>query len=425
MQFGPAMCHTSENSFENPADETLCRRWRDRHDISAAHQLAKRHRRLVLELAEIYRPSGLPWDDLTGEGQLGLMRAICRFDPDQSVRFATHATWRVAVTLQGYVLKKSPREFDRRRWDKVSDQRGVRLHRPENGQGLAWDGNETLLVVAGVVLWGAFPVVYATLLSALYLPLLQMLAGLILRGVAFEYRSKTERLRWIWDAGFAGGSLAAAFTQGVMVGALVEGLPIEGGYYTGGDFGWLSPFAVLCGVGLCVGYGLLGACWLVLKCGGDIREATYQLIPYLAAGLLAFLLVVFAYALAEDLRVVGRWLERPYLFAFPTIGAFGAVVAADSVRRRRNAVPFAMVALIFLAAFGTLAISFWPYMVPFAITIDEAAAPHASLAFMFWGAGLFVFPLVLLYTAISYAVFRGKLRSTSGDYCVGSTGLPG
>src|SRR5712672_3289078 len=98
-----------------------------------------------------------------------------------------------------------------------------------------WDGNETWLVVAGVVLWGAFPIVYATLFSAFYLPLLVMLAGLILRGVAFEYRNKTERLRWIWDAGFAGGSLVAAFTQGLMIGALVEGLPIANGHYTGGD----------------------------------------------------------------------------------------------------------------------------------------------------------------------------------------------
>src|SRR6202166_386718 len=103
-----------------------------------------------------------------------------------------------------------------------------------------WDGNETWLVVTGVVLWGAFPIVYATLFSAFYLPLLVMLAGLILRGVAFEFRYKTERLRWIWDAGFAGGSLVAAFTQGLMVGALVEGLPIANGYYIGGNFGWFS-----------------------------------------------------------------------------------------------------------------------------------------------------------------------------------------
>src|SRR5712671_5071793 len=279
-----------------------------------------------------------------------------------------------------------------------------------------WDGNETWLVVAGVVLWGAFPVVYATLFSAFYLPLLLMLAGLILRGVAFEYRSKTKRLRWIWDAAFSGGSLVAAFMQGLTVGALVEGLPVADTRYTGGELGWLSPFALLCGVGLCIGYALLGACWLVRKCEGDVREAAYRLIPYLSVGLLAFLVVVFAYALAENLPVMSRWLERPYLLVFPAIGIIAALIAAASVRHRRDGVPFYMVALIFAAAFGTLAISFWPYMIPFSITIEEAAAPHSSLAFMFWGAGVFVFPLMLLYTVISYTVFRGKVRPTAHHY---------
>jgi cytochrome bd ubiquinol oxidase subunit II len=279
-----------------------------------------------------------------------------------------------------------------------------------------WDGNETWLIVVGVVLWGAFPIVYATLLSAFYLPLLLMLAGLILRGVAFEFRYKAERLRWIWDAGFAGGSLLAAFIQGMTVGALVEGLPIVGGRYVGGTFGWLSPFALLCGVGLCLGYALLGACWLVRKCEGEPRDAAYRLIPALALGLLAFLIVVFAYALAENLRVIGRWLERPYLFVFPAIGIVAAIALAASVRRRRDGAPFHMVAVIFAAAFGTLAISFWPYMIPFSITIDQAAAPHSSLAFMFWGEGLFVFPLMLVYTAVSYGVFRGKVGSASHHY---------
>jgi cytochrome bd ubiquinol oxidase subunit II len=279
-----------------------------------------------------------------------------------------------------------------------------------------WDGNETWLIVAGVVLWGAFPIVYATLLSAFYLPLLLMLAGLILRGVAFEFRYKAERMRWVWDAGFAGGSLVAAFIQGMTVGALVEGLPIVNGHYVGGSFGWLSPFAVLCGIGLCLGYALLGACWLVRKCDGELRDAAYRLIPALALGLLAFLIVVFAYALAENLRVMGRWLERPYLLVFPAIGVVAAIVLAASVRRRRDGTPFYMVAAMFAAAFGTLAISFWPYMIPFAITIDEAAAPHSSLAFMFWGEGLFVFPLMLVYTAVSYSVFRGKVGSASHHY---------
>jgi len=279
-----------------------------------------------------------------------------------------------------------------------------------------WDGNETWLVVTGVVLWGAFPIVYATLLSAFYLPLLLMLAGLILRGVAFEFRNKTERMRWIWDASFAGGSFVATLVQGMTVGALVEGLPIANGHYTGGDFGWFSPFAVLCGIGLCVGYMLLGACWLVRKCEADIRDTAYRQIPYLSVSLLAFLIVVFAYALAKDFPVIARWLERPYLFVFPVIGVAAAIALAISVRSRRDGPPFHMVTLIFAAAFGTLAISFWPYMIPFSITIDQAAAPHASLAFMFWGAGLFVFPLMLIYTAMSLTVFNGKVTSSDQHY---------
>jgi cytochrome d ubiquinol oxidase subunit II len=202
-----------------------------------------------------------------------------------------------------------------------------------------WDGNETWLVVAGVVLWGAFPLVYSVLFSAFYLPLLVMLAGLILRGVAFEYRSKTERMRGIWDVAFVGGSLVATFTQGLMVGALVEGLPVTGAQYTGGQFGWLSPFAVLCGIALCIGYSLLGACWLVRKCEGDVREGAYLLIPWLSVALLAFLLVVFAYALVAELKVMRRWLELPALFIFPAISALAAVVLATSVQYRRDQLP--------------------------------------------------------------------------------------
>ena len=203
-----------------------------------------------------------------------------------------------------------------------------------------WDGNETWLVVTAVVLWGAFPPVYAALLSAFYLPLLLMLTGLILRGVAFEYRHQAEGSRWIWDIAFAGGSLVVTFIQGMTVGALVEGLQIADGQYTGGEFDWLSPFSLLCGVGLCLGYALLGACWLVKKTEGETRDEAYCLIPFLATGLLAFLFAVFTYALAAHLQVMNRWLERPYLLVFPIIGAAAAGGLAYSVRHRRDRVPF-------------------------------------------------------------------------------------
>ena len=277
-----------------------------------------------------------------------------------------------------------------------------------------WDGNETWLVVTAVILWGAFPFVYATVMSAFYLAVIVMLLGLILRGVAFEFRNKTQRMRWIWDVSFAGGSLIATFIQGLMVGALVEGLQVTNGQYSGGAFGWLTPFAILCGLGLCLGYALLGACWLAKKCEGEVRDVAHRQIPVLAVGVLAFLVVVFAYALAENLPILHRWIDRPYLFVFPAVGAVAATVLALSILRHNDHWPFYMVALIFMSAFGTLALSFWPYMIPFVITIDEAAAPQSSLMFMFWGCGLVVFPLMLLYTVISYAVFRGKVGTAAG-----------
>src|SRR5262249_1087009 len=159
-------------------------------------------------------------------------------------------------------------------------------------------------------------------------------AGLILRGVSFLYLGKAQRTRQLWVAAFVGGSLAAAFMQGVMVGALVVGLPISHGQYVGGGLGWLHPFAILCGFGLLVGYALLGACWLVRKCEGETRDLAYRLIPYLAIGLLFSIVVVFVQALSLDLRVMQRWLERPYLFVFPVIGVGAAIASAVSVRRR-------------------------------------------------------------------------------------------
>src|ERR1700741_1492005 len=246
-----------------------------------------------------------------------------------------------------------------------------------------WDGNETWLVVTGVILWGAFPPVYATLLSTFYLPLIVMLLGLILRGVAFEFRYKTQRLRWIWDLSFAGGSLIATFIQGMTVGALVEGLPFTNGEYSGGAVGWLTAFAVLCGIGLCLGYALLGACWLVRKCEGEVRDVARRQIPILAVAVLAFLVVVFIHALSDNLPIMHRWIDRPYLFVFPAIGAFAALVLASSILHHNDYWPFYVVSLMFSAAFGTLALSFWPYMIPFAITIDAGAAPHFILAFLF------------------------------------------
>ncbi len=272
-----------------------------------------------------------------------------------------------------------------------------------------WDGNETWLVLAATILFGAFPMVYALLLSAFYLPLILMLVCLILRGVAFEFRYKAVGFRRVWDAGFAGGSLLASFVQGVTVGALVQGLPMQDGRYIGGTFGWLSPFALLCGVGLCLGYALLGAAWLTFKTEEDVRDFGYRVLPWLLGAVLAFLAAAFAYALAMNLRVLHQWVDRPAMLVLPLIGVGACAGLVYAVRRRVDWMPFAMTALIFAAAFATLAVSFLPYMVPFTITIAQAAAPHSSLAFMFWGTGVFVLPITLVYTLVVYWIFKGKV----------------
>src|SRR5262249_3365560 len=156
-------------------------------------------------------------------------------------------------------------------------------------------------------------------------------------------RYKTQRMRWVWDLSFAGGSLIATLMQGVTVGALVEGPKVTNGEYSGGEFGWLTPFAILCGVGLCLGFALLGARWLVKKADGDVREMGYRGIRSLAVGVLVYLVLVFGYALAEHLPILNRWIELPYLFVFPAIGVVAAIVLAVNILSHNDRWPFYMV----------------------------------------------------------------------------------
>jgi cytochrome d ubiquinol oxidase subunit II len=276
-----------------------------------------------------------------------------------------------------------------------------------------WDGNETWLIVAGVVLWGAFPLAYATLLPAFYIPVCVMLVGLIFRGVAFEFRVHAQRTRRIWDVGFVLGSLSAAFMQGAMVGALARGLPIANGRFIGDDMSWLSAFSVLSGVALCAGYALLGAGWIARKCEGRTREAALRLVPRLLVAVLLLLVALFAHALFSNLAVMQRWIDRPGLFLVPLVGLCAIAAVFVGVRRDSDTLPFKAVVVLFICAYAMFAISFWPYMVPFTLTIAEASAPISSLSFMFWGAGLFVFPLMLIYTYCSYNVFKGKVDGSA------------
>ena len=272
-----------------------------------------------------------------------------------------------------------------------------------------WDGNETWLVVVGAGLFAAFPDVYAVFLGAFYLPVLLLLLGLIFRGIAFEFRYRSKRMRPFWDWGFFLGSTVAAFVQGTAIGAMMRGIAITEGQYAGGAFSWLHPFAILTGIGLVLGYALLGASWLVLKGEGAMRDWAYVRIPWLAGGALIVLLLAFSVTFDYSIVARGHLHERTWGYVFPVVGVLALAGAAVGARVKRDGLPFAMTVLFFFAAYLSLGVMFWPYMIPYSITVADAAAPDASLAFLFYG-GVVILPIVAVYTVGIYWVFRGKVR---------------
>jgi cytochrome bd ubiquinol oxidase subunit II len=274
-----------------------------------------------------------------------------------------------------------------------------------------WDGNETWLVVIGAGLFASFPVVYAVFMGAFYVPLLLLLVGLIFRGIAFEFRYRSVRTRWLWDTGFFFGSTVVAFVQGAAVGALMRGIPVANEQFAGTSFDWLHPFAVLTGIGLVFGYALLGTGWIVLKSEGTLRDWAYRRVGWLAAIVFVLLGLAFIASLTVDTDAVAQshLRDRPWGLVFPVaaIAALGSAVM--SARARRDGLTFALTVLFVFAAYLTLGVMFWPYMVPYAITVSKAAAPDASLSFFFYG-GVVVLPVIALYTAGVYWVFRGKVQ---------------
>ena len=276
-----------------------------------------------------------------------------------------------------------------------------------------WDGNETWLVVIGAGLFAAFPDVYAVFLGAFYLPVLLLLLGLIFRGVAFEFRFRSERMRPFWDWGFFLGSMLVTFVQGAAVGAMIHGVPVTNGQYAGSPFGWLHPFPIFTGIGLVLGYALLGAGWIVLKSDGALRDWAYHRIHWLARAVLVVL--VLAFALTFDYSVLARtdWESRRWGLVFPAIGALALVGMAIGVHRRRDPLPFWMTVVFFASAYLSLGVMFWPYMIPYSVTVAQAAAPDASLQFLFYG-GVVILPVIAAYTVGVYSVFRGKVGKGYG-----------
>ncbi|WP_137151501.1 cytochrome d ubiquinol oxidase subunit II [Devosia sp. FKR38] len=279
-----------------------------------------------------------------------------------------------------------------------------------------WDGNETWLVLGGGGLMAVFPVVYATVLPALYMPIILMLLGLIFRGVAFEFRHRTIRgSRW-WDVGFWIGSTIAAFTQGIAVGALVQGIQIENRAYAGDWWDWLTPFTVLTGAAVVVGYALLGATWLNLKTSGPLQAQARKLAIYAGGGTLALIGVVSLWSPFIREIYFERWFGWPTAFfsAFVPVMLAGCALALwHGLTTDKHLQPFLAALGLFVLSFVGLGISFYPYIVPGALTIAEAAAPESTLKFLLVGAVVLV-PVILAYTGYAYWVFRGKIDPEEG-----------
>ena len=293
-------------------------------------------------------------------------------------------------------------------------------HRDEmmNSVAPVWDGNETWLVLGGGGLLAVFPLAYSIILPALYAPLIAMLLALTFRGVAFEFRFKTVRGKFLWDWAFFLGSTVATFAQGVALGALVQGIPVQGRAYSGGWWDWLTPFSLLTGVALVVGYALLGACWLIYKAEGHVQERAYGF-AYVTA--IALLVLIAAVSLAMPflkLTFMARWFVFPqviYTAPVPIFVAIAAFFLFRGLSQRRELMPFLSALSLFILSYIGLGISLYPYIVPTSVTIWEAAAPDKSLEFLLVGASVLI-PLILLYTCYSYWVFRGKVNAHGGGY---------
>ncbi|MBY0297560.1 MAG: cytochrome d ubiquinol oxidase subunit II [Methylobacterium sp.] len=277
-----------------------------------------------------------------------------------------------------------------------------------------WDGNETWLVLGGGGLFAAFPLAYAILLPALYAPIIAMLLGLIFRGVAFEFRWRDPGHRAWWDVAFTGGSVVAALSQGIALGAMLQGIEVQGRAYAGGWWDWLSPFSLLVGVSVVCAYALLGATWLVMRTEGSLQDRARSLSLWLGAGTVAAIAAVSAMTPFLEEKYWQRWFEMPNVLLtaqVPLLVALASYFFFLLLRRGADTAPFLIALGLFLLTFAGLGISIFPDIVPGRVSIWEAASPRSSQLFMLVGASVLI-PIILAYTAYSYWVFRGKVDST-------------
>lgn len=275
-----------------------------------------------------------------------------------------------------------------------------------------WDGNETWLVLGGGGLFAAFPLAYAIVMPAMYIPVIAMLLCLIFRGVAFEFRFKADKSRILWDYAFHFGSLGAALMQGMILGGIVQGITVEGRGFAGGAFDWLTAFSFMTALGVVCGYILLGATWLILKTDGDTQKWARRTAKYILLFVMIFLGLVSLWVPYLDNNIHQRWFGDLFIWLLPvpviTAAIFGVLIY--SLKTNKEFLPFLCSALIFIMGFIGLALSLWPYAVPHTITIWDAAAANESLSLMLVGV-VIMLPIILAYTAYCYYIFRGKVSA--------------
>ncbi|ATE59144.1 cytochrome d ubiquinol oxidase subunit II [Thauera sinica] len=280
-----------------------------------------------------------------------------------------------------------------------------------------WDGNETWLVLGGAGLLAAFPLAYSVILTAFYLPLVLMLLGLIFRGVAFEFRFKADEAHrpW-WDKAFIGGSLVATFFQGVILGGFIQGIRVVDRAYAGGAFDWLTPFSLFTGLGLVATYALLGCTWLIMKTGGELQARMIALARPLTWTLAAVIGVISLWTPLAQEAIAARWFNWSNLPWFAPVPLLVLATVRQLLRQldgEPHAAPFVLTLFLIFLGYSGLGISIWPNIIPPAISIREAAAPPQSMGFALVGA-LLIIPLILMYTAWGYYVFRGKVEPGEG-----------
>ena len=274
-----------------------------------------------------------------------------------------------------------------------------------------WDGNETWLVLGGGGLFAAFPLAYAILMPAFYLPIILMLLGLIFRGVAFEFRFKaTGKSRRIWDYSFHVGSLVATFMQGMVLGTFVHGIAVEGRNFAGGPFDWLSPFSFMTGAGLVSGYALLGATWTIMKTEGDTQDWARKCARYMMLCVALFMGLVSLAMPLMNKDIKDLWFSMPnilWLQPMPILSVVFCVMLWRDLGAGREFRPFFLTLGIFLMNYIGIGVSTWPWLVPFKVTLWHAAAAPESQSLLLLGT-VFLLPCVLAYTGYCFWVFRGK-----------------